>query len=89
MDEAKTVRDTIYRLTGEYRPKAPHCDDLILHAPGKCVYCDEYAEEQQERIRDGVNFTGEGDPNKKTCPAEQRRALRDINRWGGNTPKGA
>lgn len=64
----------------------PHCDNLVLHAPSTCKYCDMYPEEQQARIRDGVNFTGEGDPNKRTCPAEERRKLDIINRWYGNVP---
>lgn len=62
----------------------PHCDDRVLHAPGVCSFCDLYPEEQAARIANGVNFTGESDPNKKQCPAEQRRSLDTINRWGGN-----
>lgn len=65
----------------------PHCDSQVLHAPGKCEYCDEYPLMQQDRRRSSVNFTGENDPDKKQCPAEARRALAIINKWGGNVPK--
>lgn len=64
--------------------QAPHCDDLVLHAPGNCKYCDMFPDIQQARIKNGVNFTGENDPKKKQCPAEVRRSLDTINRWGGN-----
>ena len=60
----------------------PHCDNLVIHR--NCHVCDLYPELQQERIKNGINFTGENDPNKLPCPAEQRRSLRDINRWQGN-----
>ncbi len=65
----------------------PHCDQNVLHAPGKCEYCDEYPEMQQERQRQHINFTGEGNRNKAQCPAEARRSLANINKWGGNVPK--
>lgn len=65
--------------------RPPHCDELVVHAPGACEFCDDFASlAQQQRIRDNINFTGEGNPNKQPCPAEQRRALSTINRWGGN-----
>lgn len=62
----------------------PHCDELVLHAPGKCQFCDRYSLWQHERIRDGVNFTGENDPNKKACPSTARRPLAVIERWERN-----
>lgn len=62
----------------------PHCDDLILHAPKSCTYCDFYPNAQQERIDKKINFTGENDPNKKQCPAEARRSLNTIYRWPNN-----
>jgi hypothetical protein len=70
------------------KARFPHCDEKVLHAPGTCEFCDSYPEEQQARIASGTNFTGEGDLNKLPCPAEQRRPLETINRWGGNTPEG-
>jgi hypothetical protein len=65
----------------------PHCDSLVLHAPGECVYCDRYPDAQAKRVADGVNFTGEHDTSKAMCPAEARRALLKIERWGGNVPR--
>src|SRR4051812_31142043 len=72
-----------------YKARFPHCDSNILHAPKKCIYCDEYPEEQAKRIADGINFTGEQDPNKTKCPAEEARALKMIEQWPGNVPKNA
>lgn len=66
----------------------PHCDQWVTHAPNACSICDEYAkEEQQYRIDNNINFTGEHDPTKKPCPAEVLRNINTINKWHGNTPK--
>lgn len=63
----------------------PHCDDLVLHAPGTCQYCDEYPERQRKRVRDGVNFTGgEQVPEHSPCPSTLRRPLETIEAWFGN-----
>lgn len=62
----------------------PHCDSLVLHAPGECKYCDERGNLQSWRLASGVNFTGHSDPAKKPCFAERRRPAETINRWGGN-----
>jgi hypothetical protein len=62
----------------------PHCDELVLHAPGECEFCDHYPARQRQRERDGVNFTGHHDPGKRTCPAEVRRDLATLEAWGGN-----
>jgi hypothetical protein len=64
-----------------------HCDELVIHAPLQCKFCDQFPELQQSRIQDRVNFTGEHDPTKKPCPAEQRRSLKTINKWHGNRPE--
>ena len=65
----------------------PHCDPHVLHQPTVCLICDKYAAKLQEvRIRHGINFTGEHDPNKKPCPAEKNRPLERIEKWGGNRP---
>jgi hypothetical protein len=66
------------------RYQAPHCDELVLHAPYECTYCDAFPERQAERVKTNVNFTGHSDPGKSTCPAELRRPNSVINRWGGN-----
>lgn len=63
----------------------PHCDSNILHAPGECRYCDDgYPDLQEFRALHLINFTGQHDPNKLTCPAEVARRLEDIELWGGN-----
>lgn len=62
----------------------PHCDGLILHAPGECEFCDRHPDWQQARVDQKINFTGHHDEDKATCPAEVRRPLETINRWGGN-----
>lgn len=67
--------------------KFPHCDSLVLHKPGACIYCDRYPERQNDRIQNRVAFTGEererfGHP----CPSTIRRPLDIINEWPGNRP---
>lgn len=64
----------------------PHCDALILHRPGQCEYCDEHPDWQELRELWQINFTGEHEPGKVLCPAEQKRDLRQIEKWCGNTP---
>lgn len=67
-----------------YKAPYPHCDSLVLHAPGECAFCDDYPEKQARRMYGRVNFTGHHDPNKSPCPAEARRSLDHIERWVGN-----
>lgn len=66
--------------------RPPHCDDLVLHAPGECEFCDKVPHLQTLRARWGINFTGKNDPNKSQCPAEKRRSVQLIHRWPGNRP---
>jgi hypothetical protein len=68
-------------------PEFPHCDRLVLHAPGECSYCDAHPDWQELRILWGINFTGKNEPDKALCPAERRRSVRMINQWPGNTPR--
>lgn len=35
----------------------PHCNPDVLHAPGTCVYCDEFSERQAVRAAGGTPFT--------------------------------
>lgn len=65
----------------------PHCDSLVLHAPGACVYCDLYPDKQDERIRNSVAFTGD-EPERfgHPCPSTLRRPVGVINEWPGNRP---
>jgi hypothetical protein len=62
----------------------PHCDELVLHAPGECEFCDRCPEAQADRERRLINFTGHSEPHKEKCPSEVRRPLESIERWGGN-----
>lgn len=62
----------------------PHCDRRVVHAPGKCRYCDMSPELQAAREAWGINFTGEYDRDKLICPAERERSLERIERWHGN-----
>lgn len=65
-----------------------HCDQSILHAPGKCQYCDHYPEAQALREFWRINFTGEHNPDKAPCPSTYFRpdGIRDL--WPGNTTEG-
>ena len=64
----------------------PHCDQMVLHAPGECEYCDSHPDWQELREVWNINYTGHSDPQKMQCPAEARRPAGIINRWGGNVP---
>lgn len=68
-------------------PKFPHCDALVLHAPGECEYCDLHTDMQQLRLVWGINFTGQYEAGKYLCPSEEGRSIDIINRWYGNRPK--
>ena len=66
----------------------PHCDPHVLHAPGDCEICDEYAPQaQQRRIAARVNFTGQDKPGLAPCPADAARGFKQAHRWHGNSPK--
>lgn len=62
----------------------PHCDQLVLHAPGECIYCDKHPDWQQARIDNGINFTGHSDADKQPDPATIRRTqmLVEHGEWG-------
>lgn len=68
----------------------PHCDDLVLHAPRQCEYCDRHQSWQVARIRLGIAFTGNAWNEKGTtlrpCPATLLRSVETIERWYGNVP---
>lgn len=74
-------------VDGSKMPMA-HCDQKILHAPGKCQFCDHYPEAQRLRDWWGINFTNEHDPGKAPCPSTHSRPdeVRDL--WPGNRPEG-
>lgn len=72
----------------------PHCDARVLHAPGKCEYCDHHPDWQELRQAWGIAFTGHkptvGDADwtkQLPCPADYNRppgAGNDHRRWAGN-----
>lgn len=68
--------------------KHPHCDDLVLHAPGECEFCDLYPRRQRDRQRARVRFTGElvgfYPYETEPCPSEKLRPLDVIEAWPGN-----
>lgn len=65
-----------------------HCDPRVLHGPkANCEFCNQHADWQELREVWGINFTGEHDSSKQTCPAERARPLDSINAWGGNRPE--
>lgn len=59
-----------------------HCDDLVLHEPGECTYCDEHGKRaQRRRIDFGIPFSGQrGAPDALFRPDEV------IRQWSGNVP---
>lgn len=70
------------------RAEFPHCDSQVLHSPKVgCEYCNMYPEKQAERIDKLINFTGEYDYWKISCPSEERRSLNTIEKWYGNRVK--
>lgn len=67
--------------------QAPHCDALVLHAPGICKSCDKYPDRQNARIARRVAFTGEEHhPTKSLCPSEYFRSAEVVHKWKGNRP---
>lgn len=71
-------------------PVYPHCDQMILHAPGECQYCDAYPDWQRLRYDWGVAFTGHEigrDGAVVPCPADVSRPDGAHQMWGGNRPK--
>lgn len=65
----------------------PHCDQMVLHAPGTCKYCDTKPVWQELRKLWGIAFTGDvptGD--QMPCPSDRLRGIGGANVWGGNRP---
>lgn len=72
---------------------APHCDQLILHSPGACRYCDDHPVWQDARTVAGIAFSDTTDnevleAGLTPCPSTRRRAAEVRDRWGGNVPAG-
>lgn len=66
-----------------------HCERLVLHSPGICIYCDKEPEEQKRRIILSIQFTDEVDirDHRAPCPAIAARGKTSVNRWYGNVSK--
>lgn len=79
----ETMDDPIILGTASTAPY-PHCDDLILHAPGECQYCDAYPSAQLTRVNAGINFTNHDDKDLEPCPSLSRRNAVDRDAWVGN-----
>lgn len=80
--------EVAYERIGGVTHYAPHCDQRVLHAPGECWACDGYPQWQWARIVQQINFSGEHDPKKASCPSLMNRTEEKINRWPGNRPGG-
>ena len=70
----------------------PHCDPRVLHAPGLCKYCDQFADWQELRLAWGICFSGQQPTDEQPIadPADlavmfKRRG--DYNHWSGNRPE--
>lgn len=75
----------------------PHCDQMVLHAPSECEYCDTRPDLQELRQVWGIAFTGQtvanfpGGVQHLPCPADYNRppgSRSDHRNWPGNTPEG-
>jgi hypothetical protein len=75
-----------WTLVHKHVEQFPHCDHLILHAPGKCRYCDSHPEWQALRLAWEINFTGEENPQLAPCPSAKYRPAYQAHRWHGNHP---
>lgn len=65
----------------------PHCDQMVLHAPGICMYCDTKPLWQELRKLWGIAFTGNLPlENEMPCPSDRLRGIGGANVWGGNRP---
>ena len=68
----------------------PHCDTTILHAPGKCRYCDMHPDWQQYRIQSRISFSDEHFnvtiSGKAPCPSTWFRNSETRDMWHGNLP---
>ncbi len=78
------LNETEWEFVQSVFKQFPHCDHNVLHAPGKCEYCDQFPQLQAARFLYGINFTNESVKTKLTCPAEAVRPRSIINRWFGN-----
>ena len=65
----------------------PHCDQNVLHTPGSCTYCDQFPGQQQCRLINRINFTGQDIKGLESCPSDAKRGLGGAHTWPGNVPR--
>lgn len=85
------------------RAFAPHCDQRILHEPGKCWACDLYPDWQTLRVKWDIAFTGQEPTPRRVgelgfterhilpCPADYNRppgSPSDHRQWPNNRAEG-
>lgn len=79
-----TVLDDVRRQT---HTSGPHCDHLVLHAPGTCIFCDSapYRALHYARALQRIGYTNHPCPEGfRPCPATIMRSPERIERWRGN-----
>ena len=70
----------------------PHCDAMVLHAPGDCAFCDHFLSGAAQALRRlwGIAFTGQTpQPGQVPCPSDARRGTAGAHVWPGNIPRPA
>lgn len=78
------VTDDVRQTT---HTSGPHCDHLVLHAPGTCIFCDmnPYRPLHYARALLRIGYTNRSCPEGfRPCPATVMRSRHHIDRWGGN-----
>lgn len=81
-------------LDGPVRDRSitfPHCDSLILHSPGTCMYCDDHPDWQQYRLGAGIAFSDTDplvvrDQGLAPCPSIFHRSSAVRDQWANNLP---
>jgi hypothetical protein len=88
-----TVEETVGVPVVSPDTQFPHCDSLILHSPGTCVYCDRHPDWQQYRMGAGIAFSDYDEATVEElrlipCPSTARRPAEVRDQWYGNVPRG-
>ncbi len=63
-----------------------HCDPYVTHSKESCRYCAMPGSEEIHKFRQDnkICYTGEIKQGWWPCPSEERRSLKNINKWHGN-----
>lgn len=79
--------DYLYKVEARRDGSFPHCDDLVLHAPGICKFCDKSKALQELRGVMDIAYTGEDPGNYlRPCPSTLIRDVATIEKWPNNRP---